>query len=381
MIEHSGRSGMYSYTDALCTGFCKIGEDVTVLTSTAWPDEKSLYKVERLFLEFSEKQGRFTKLHWAADRFFRSMTNILRHNRFALENNFDAVHIQGAGLPLLDQYFLKSLTAKMPVVLTVHDVMPHYERFVSRDSFMRKNLQIPHRLIVHYENGKKQLNEHWGIDGDKIDVIPHGIILPRNKPSFIDARKKLGLPDDKKILLFFGSIRPNKGLDVLLKSMQKVCRHNPDVLLVIAGSLPRGMNFQPYTDIIEKLNLSENVKTFIEFIPDKDVDSYFAASDIVVLPYIKFESQSGVLLRAYAHKKPVAASDIGAMGRIICTDKTGEVAQPGDEKWLASAINKVLKNLEVYRSLYNPELEKKYNWEHIGKLTVKCYEKAIEQKI
>ena len=372
---------MYSYTDALCTGFCKIGEDVTVLTSTAWPDEKSLYKVERLFLEFSEKQGRFTKLHWAADRFFRSMTNILRRNRFALENNFDAVHIQGAGLPLLDQYFLKSLTAKMPVVLTVHDVMPHYERFVSRDSFMRKNLQIPHRLIVHYENGKKQLNEHWGIDGDKIDVIPHGIILPRNKPSFIDARKKLGLPDDKKILLFFGSIRPNKGLDVLLKSMQKVCRHNPDVLLVIAGSLPRGMNFQPYTDIIEKLNLSENVKTFIEFIPDKDVDSYFAASDIVVLPYIKFESQSGVLLRAYAHKKPVAASDIGAMGRIICTDKTGEVAQPGDEKWLASAINKVLKNLEVYRSLYNPELEKKYNWEHIGKLTVKCYEKAIEQKI
>lgn len=371
---------MYSYTDALCTGLYKIGDDVTVITSTAWPCRERAYKVERSFLEFNEKQGRFTKLHWAADRFSRSMTNILRRNRFAFENNFDIVHIQGAGLPLLDQFFLKPLAQKIPVVLTVHDITPHYERFVSRDSFMRKNLQIPHRLIVHYENGKKQLIEHWGIDGDKIDVITHGIIPPQNQLSMKEARKKLSLPADRKILLFFGSIRPNKGLDVLLKSMQEVVRYNPEVLLLIAGALPRGMSFQLYTDIIENLNLSKNVKTSIEFIPEEDVDSYFSASDLIVLPYINFESQSGVLLRAYAHKKPVAASGIGAMQHSVCSDKIGEVAQPGDEKSLASAINKVLINPEIYKSRYNPELEKKYNWVHIGKLTVQCYAKAISQK-
>ncbi|MEJ2649235.1 MAG: glycosyltransferase, partial [Sedimentisphaerales bacterium] len=91
-------------------------------------------------------------------------------------------------------------------------------------------------------------------------------------------------------------------------------------------------------------------------------------------------SQSGVLLRAYAHKKPVASSDVGAMGEIVCSDGTGEVAEPGNEKLLALSINTVLENLDKYKSNYTPELESKYDWEHIGRLTLQCYEKAIAQK-
>lgn len=379
MVDHSGKSGMYSYTDALCDSLDKIGEDVTVLTSTAWPEGQRTYKIERLFSEFNQKQGRFTQLHWAMDRFIRSMTNISKRNKYALENKFDAVHIQGAGLPLLDQFFLKPLAKKLPVVLTVHDVMSHYERFVSKDSFMRKNLHIPHRLIVHFEKGKELLIQQWGINGDIIDVIPHGIIPVKNQLSKTDAQRKLGLSENKKTLLFFGSIRPNKGLDVLLKSMQEVIKISPDLLLVIAGALPRKMSFQPYEDIIKELNLSEHVKSFIEFVPDEKVDLYFSACDLVVLPYRNFESQSGVLLRAYAHKKPVAASNLGAMGDIVRSDHIGEVVEPGNEKLLALAINKVLKNINAYQSRYNPELENRYNWEYIGKLTVQCYEKAIAQ--
>ena len=380
MIEYSGKSGMYSYTDALCDGLAKIGVDVTVLTSTAWPDGKRSYNVERKFLEFTPNQGRFTRLHWAADRLSRSMTNILRRNRFTLENNFDVVHIQGAGLPLLDQFFLKPLVKKMPVVLTVHDCLSHYNHFVSKDSFMRKNLHIPDRLIVLFEKGKKWLSERWEINDDKIDVIPHGIMPVRNQTEKTEARRKLDLPEDRKIILFFGSIRPNKGLDVLLKSMQDVIRFNPYALLLVAGALPRGESFESYSLLIEKFNLSENIKTFIEFIPDEDVDLYFSTSDIVVLPYLQFESQSGVLFRAYAHKKPVITSNSGAMGEIVYSDKTGEVAESGNVKSLASAINKVLKNLKNYQSSYTPDLENKYDWERIGRQTLQSYEKAISQK-
>jgi glycosyltransferase involved in cell wall biosynthesis len=169
-------------------------------------------------------------------------------------------------------------------------------------------------------------------------------------------------------------------LDILLQSMQEVVRYNPDILLVIAGSLPRGESFQPYSEIIEKLNLSENVKTFIEYIPEEDVDFYMAACDMVILPYLKFESQSGVLFRAYAHKKPVTASDTGAIGEIVRSDKTGEIAEPGNVKSLSLAINAVLKNINRYQSRYTPELERKYDWEHIGKLTLQSYEKAIALK-
>jgi glycosyltransferase involved in cell wall biosynthesis len=201
----------------------------------------------------------------------------------------------------------------------------------------------------------------------------------QNQLSKVEARQKLGLPKDKKVLLFFGSIRPNKGLDVLLNSMSEAVKNNPDILLVIAGALPRKISFQPFEDIIKKLNLEEHVKSIVEFIPDQEVDLFFSACDLVVLPYVNFESQSGVLLRAYAHKKPVVASNVGAMSDVVNSDHVGEVVEPGSEKSLALAIEKVLKNIEVYQSRYNPELESQYSWKHIGKLTVQCYEKAISQ--
>jgi len=147
-------------------------------------------------------------------------------------------------------------------------------------------------------------------------------------------------------------------------------------LLVIAGALPRDMSFQSYEDTIEKLDLEEHVKTFIEFIPDEKVDLFFSACDMVVLPYTSFESQSGVLLRAYAHEKPVVVSNVGAMGEIVGSDKVGEVVEPENVKSLELAINKIFGNPGAYASNYNSELENKYSWEHIAKLTLQSYAKA-----
>ncbi len=303
MVAGASTGGLYAYTDALCCGLSKIGANVTVLTNPLWVDLPRPYKVERCQFEFIDKKKQWSQLHWAADRFYRSLSNSLRRNRLAVREHFDVVHFQGVGTPLLDQFFLKSLALQLPVVLTVHDVKPHYERFVSKASFIKRSLQIPHRLIVHYEDGKRQLADHWGICADHIDVIPHGIMRLQNAPDPADARKKLNLPSDRQIILFFGAIRPNKGLDVLLKALDIVKSRNRRVLLVIAGGLLGRFNFESYSDIIKKADLSNYVQTFIQFIPEEEVDYFFAASDLVVLPYLKFEAQSGVLLRAYAHKK------------------------------------------------------------------------------
>ena len=379
MVEHSGRSGMYTYTDALCEGLSAAGADVTVLTSSAWPDRPRPFNIERRLSEFTKNQGQSSKLYWAADRFLRSLINIQRRNKYALDGNYDIVHIQGAGLPLMDQYLLKPLAKKVPVVLTVHDVQSHYERFVSKDSYMKKCFQIPHCLIVHYKQGKKQLIDHWKVPGDRITVIPHGIMPVKNIFEITEARRKLNLPIDRRILLFFGSIRPNKGLDVLLEALEILRRRKPKVLLVVAGALPRGMSFEPYSDIIEKLNLSEYVKSFVRFIEDEEVDMFMSASDLVVLPYKKFEAQSGVLLRAYAHKKPVVVSNVGAMGELVTKDKVGLVIESSNVEALANAVVNVLENQDKFQAFYNPELEKKYSWRHIAEMTLKSYEKTIEK--
>ena len=377
MVAGASTGGLYAYTDALCSSLCSKGADVTVLTNPLWADLPRPYKVERRQLEFIDKKKQWSKLHWAADRFYRSLINSLRRNRYAINESFDIVHFQGVGTPLLDQFFLKPLAKRLPVVLTVHDVEPHYERFVSRASFIKRSLHVPRRLIVHYQDGKKQLTGNWGIHPENIDVIPHGIMPVQNPPNPTDARQKLNLPQDRPIRLFFGGIRPNKGLDVLIKALEIVRLFNEQVLLVIAGGLLGRFSFEQYSDMIRNASLSNHVQTFIKFIPEEDVDYFFAASDLVVLPYLKFEAQSGVLLRAYAHKKPVVVSDVGAMGEIVSSDNTGLTVEPGAVEPLAQGITNVLDNIDIFQSHYSPDLENKYSWGHIAELTMRSYEAAI----
>ena len=377
MAAGASTGGLYTYTDALCSGLCSRGADVTVLTNSLWADLPRPFKVERHLFEFTDKKKQWSQMHWAADRFYRSLVNSLRRNRFAVRQRFDVVHFQGVGTPLLDQFFLKPLARQLPVVLTVHDVKPHYERFVSRSSFIRRSLHVPRRLIVHYEEGKRQLADHWGICSDHIDVIPHGIMPVQNLPDLTDARKKLNLPQDRQIILFFGGIRPNKGLDILIKALKIVKSHNERVLLVIAGGLLGRFSFEAYSDMIRKADLSEHVQTFIHFIPEEDVDYFFAASNLLVLPYLTFEAQSGVLLRAYAHKKPVVVSNVGAMGELVSSDNIGLAVEPGAVEPLAQAVINALDDLDKFQSRYNPDLESKYSWEHIAELTMRSYEAAI----
>jgi len=377
MVAGASTGGLYSYTDALCSGLSRTGADVTVLTNSLWADMPRPFKVERHLFEFTDKKKQWSQMHWAADRFYRSLLNSLRRNRFAADGHFDVVHFQGVGTPLLDQFFLKPLARQLPVVLTVHDVKPHYERFVSMASFIKRSLHIPQRLIVHYEDGKRQLADHWGICSDHIDVIPHGIIPVKNPPSLTDARKRLNLPQDRQIILFFGGIRPNKGLEVLIKAFEIVKLFNEQVLLVIAGGLLGRFSFEQYSNMIRNTGLSNHVQTFIKFIPEEDVDYFFAASDLVVLPYLKFEAQSGVLLRAYAHKKPVVASNLGAMGELVSLDNIGLAVEPGTVEPLAQAVINALDDLDKFQSRYSPDLESKYGWEHIAELTMRSYEAAI----
>jgi glycosyltransferase involved in cell wall biosynthesis len=377
MVEHSGKGGMHAYTDALCTGLSVAGVDVTVLSSSAWPDGQKPFEVERQFFPLTSEQDRTSPLHWAADRFSRITANMLQRNRFALSGDFDVVHIQGLNVPLLEQLFLKPLKRRIPLVVTVHDVEPHYDRFVSRRGFLKASMQIPHRLIVHYSEGKKRLIDNWGVDDNRIDVIPHGIMPVERLMSLSQARRVLGLPAEGKIVLFFGSIRPNKGLDILIRAVDIMRRRQEQILLVIAGQPLRGMSFRSYSQLIESLELSDYVRNSIGFVPQQDVDKYFSACDVVALPYLQFEAQSGVLMRAYAHKKPVVVSSVGAMGELVSADRTGLVVNPGRPDLLAEAIIDALAHQEQYKSNYNPQLEAKYNWNNIADLTIRSYEKAV----
>jgi len=378
MVEHTGKGGLWAYTDALCQGLAECGAQVTVLTNPAWPGKSPSYRVDRRLLEFTRTGRYWTRVHWAVDRVARSLCNSLRRNRMARSGGFDVVHLQ-IGVPLVDQFLLRSLARRLAVVLTVHDVQPHCDRFNTRREFLRRYFHIPHRLIVHYRSGKDQLVRDWAVPEDRIEVIPHGIMPIGQVPEAGVARQQLQLPQDRKIVLFFGNIRANKGLEVLLEAMAVVCRRRSDVLAVIAGSPYREVEIEQYMRRIEELSISANVRTFIQFIPEEQVDLFFAAADLVVLPYLRFEAQSGVLLRAYAHRKPVVVSDVGAMGEQVRTDAVGVVTPAGEVAALAEGILEVLAQSDRFAAAYQQKLWEKYDWKRIAGLTIDCYKQAMQQ--
>jgi len=379
MVESVGTGGLRAYTDALCIGLCENGADVTVLTSPKWPDLPRPYHIKRIMKPL-ERSCNWSKPRWAIDRLFVTTKNALRRNYFAVRNNFDVVHIQ-IGVPFVDQFLLKPLAKKLPVVLTIHDVEEHFCRFNTSKQFKKRYFNIPHRLIVHYENGKKKLIESWKIKEEKVDVIAHGIMPIEKNADITNARNQLKLPDKYKLILFFGNIRTNKGLDVLLRALHIICQTRNDIKVVIAGGVSRTMSYDKYSKLINELNVDKYVIQSVHFIQEDKVDLFFAACDIVALPYIRFEAQSGVLLRAYAHKKPVVVTDVGAMGESVLNDKTGLVVKPNDPEQLAESIIDILDDSNKFSLNYTEELVEKYSWTNIAKLTLNTYEAAAtEQK-
>lgn len=124
--------------------------------------------------------------------------------------------------------------------------------------------------------------------------------------------------------LFFGHIRPFKGLDVALEAWKRI---KTNVTLVVAGEPWFGFTPQP----------QRNVRFDLRFIPDAEVADFFNAADVVIAPY-RAEAQSGVAMTAFHFEKPVIASRVGGLPDII-NDRNGILVPPENPQALADAVD------------------------------------------
>ena len=152
--------------------------------------------------------------------------------------------------------------------------------------------------------------------------------------SRLDSHTHLGLPTSAKhTILFFGIIRPYKGLTTLIQAAEKL---NPDIHIVIAGECYGSWNV--YQDLIQASPAASRIHVLNEYIPDSKLPYIFGASDLVVLPYLN-ASQSGVTATAVHYNLPIVASDVGDLSATITPGVTGELVKPGASNELAMAIN------------------------------------------
>jgi D-inositol-3-phosphate glycosyltransferase len=277
-------------------------------------------------------------------------------------------------LVLFNLLFVKILFGK--VVLTVHDVSSFSNS--SNSSVIGKLVyKLTDRIITHNEFSKSEIINVNANLSSCISIVPHGNFTPFINVQYDKEKSKeqLGIPNNRRILLFFGMIKKVKGLEVLLSALKGVIKQNPDILLVIAGK-PWENDFSAYQKIIDENNLSEYILLHAKFIPQEDVEHYYCASDLVVLPYKKIY-QSGVLMMALSYERPVLVSDLPPLKEIISDNENGFLFKTENVSDLSAKLNSILGNEELMEQVKTKGTElinTKYDWGEIGKQTKQAYQ-------
>lgn len=151
------------------------------------------------------------------------------------------------------------------------------------------------------------------------------------------AKQIFGFADTDNVLLFFGYVRKYKGLDVLLRALPMIAKTNPRVKLLVAGEFYDDP--KPYYNLIEELGIGDRVKLFNAFIPNERVGEFYAACDVVMLPY-KSATQSGILGIAYGFDRPVIVTDVGGLAESVENEKTGLIVPSESPDELAKAVER-----------------------------------------
>lgn len=278
------------------------------------------------------------------------------------------------------------------ITLTAHNV--NAARRDGRDSWLnRLTLRIQYRMtdhiFVHTEKMKTELVEEFGVRAEDISVLIHPIndVFPDTDLTPAVAKWKLGIRNGEKTLLFFGRIRPYKGLEYLIAAFDRVAARDTGYRLIIAGEQKKGS--EEYAQLIERL-IREGVATGtilpkFDFIPDEDVELYFKAADVLVLPY-KEIFQSGVLFLAYGFGLPVLATDVGSFRETIREGETGMVCRSCDPADLAEGIeayfaSDLYKNLGARRSDIRDYAHAQHSWDAAAEVACVAYAAVIGGRV
>lgn len=153
------------------------------------------------------------------------------------------------------------------------------------------------------------------------------------------ARRRLNIPDDHDVVLAFGYVRAYKGLHVLLDALPAIraARAPHGVTALVVGEFYEDR--APYDEHASRLGLGDCVRFIDHYIPDGEVGLYFAAADVVVLPYIS-ATQSGVVQLAYGFGRAVITTAVGGLPEVVADGMSGVLAPPNDPPALAAAVQR-----------------------------------------
>ncbi len=242
----------------------------------------------------------------------------------------DVIHLQWSRIPKLDRWLVGQIHQRgISVIHTVHDVEPLYSAAQAVD--LAKLYTEVDQLVVHTAaNRAALLKQHPNLQG-RVRVVPHIALnwpMPL-KADHVSARQQLGIPTNAVVLLFFGSIRAYKGLEILIDAYLLAQVSLANLWLIVAGR-PESRRWD---SAMQQLGHRSVVHS--EYIPSDQVWRYHLAADIAVIPY-KQVSQSGALITAMCFGLPTIVTDVGGLAETV--EDSGWIVSPDDPAAFAQVI-------------------------------------------
>ena len=222
--------------------------------------------------------------------------------------------------------------------------------------------------------------DEFGVPGVRVTVIPFGInnAVPNTDLTPADAKQRLGIRGEDRTILFFGRITPYKGLEYLIAAFRQILAGRENYRLIIAGRPDKCETYWRaiWEDIREDVRRGR-ILLRAEFIPDDEVEVYFKAADVLVLPYTDIY-QSGVMFLGQSFGLPVLAADVGSLKDEIVEGQMGFVFRREDPVDLAKAIERYFTS-DLYADLNSRRREirdyatEQHSWDVVGQITMSLY--------
>ena len=300
------------YDHELAAGLARAGADVELVSSrfrfgADWQPDG--YRRSNLFYPLSSRVFRRSRLRVPV----KALEHPVGMARLALRPA-DVVHVQWLSEPRLDRGLLR---VRAPAVFTAHDLLPR--RTAHRLDLWQELWGRFARIVVHSARGADALVGH-GVPEAKLRVIPIPVF-----PSDPERR------DDGRTLLFFGMIRPYRGLGDALAALDRV----PGARLIVAGD-----PVEPIAGY--RARGGDRVEWRRGFLPEAEVDRAHGEATLALFPYRPEIDQSGSLLRALGAGVPAVVYDVGGLAEPVARFGAGRVVPAGDVEGLASAVRELL---------------------------------------
>ncbi|WP_026910233.1 glycosyltransferase family 4 protein [Patulibacter minatonensis] len=354
------------YDHALANALVRAGDRVTLVTSE-FPygriPEPEGYEIEHGFYRraIGPAGSRIRRVAKVAQH-VPDMRRLRRTSKDA-----DIVHFQWLAVQQIDGLLLPK---GRPVVLTAHDVLPREARPGQRDAQRRLYDRVD-AVVVHSEHGRDRLIDGLDVPREKVHVIAHGAF--RHLTTLAPAELPPAFANTKRpVVLFFGLLRPYKGVDVLLDAWRRLGATARTAELWIVG-LPK-MDVRALRE-----SAPRGVRFVDRFVTDEEAAAYFRRADVVVLPYREID-QSGVLFTALAFGRPMVLTKVGGFPE-IAREGAAELVPPGEAGPLARALGTLLHDGTRRRALAaraSQLASGAYSWDAVAAAHQRLYRSLLD---